>query len=1058
MQKYWQFIIFFLFVISNSLFAQIKPQRKGYMYLSSEQGLSTDLVNCLFEDSRGGIWVGTNAGLNFYDGYRFKVFNYEANNPNSLSNDKITCFVEDHQQQLWVGTDKGLCVLDLRTHKIRRVKIMNLLNQGVYRLLIDNKSNLWVASNRKMLRLSTHTQQWEFFETISEIMRQMVEFKNTSIFEYKNKQGQLILFISNPFEYIWYNHTTKEKVRKTFKKEHSKQFLMKYKRVPIAFWQALLNKNPIVDSLLRYKNWQKKELDVLDYSKGDLWLVNRGGLIQYNLTTQQVKHIYQLDKIPEINKGLSDILLDRSGTLWLGGIGITVVPTLAIGEFQLIQEKKPPTDFGLNGSSVRAVFQDNQQRIWVSAYTQPEYIGIQLLDPKNNKQQFIFTDNFPLQFKLDKTEPDKYVWVAGERHPQKINLQTLEIIPHKIADWGYFWKIVPVKADEMWCIAHPQGGNFTQKLLQYNPITHKVESFGFNYSLESLDVDKQWRVWVGAANGDFYKFDKQKKQFYFIKNIEKLTIKDIFVDKQQNIWLATLGAGLWKYNPTTKQFENFREKDGLPSNTVFSIIEDHQDNLWLGTLRGLSKFNPQSKAFLNFHTEDGLQHNEFNTNATYFNPKTNTMIFGGIGGINIFKPTDFQKNQYSPSLVLNEIEKLGKSIALTNQGLEFQHNHQINWSLPVAEAQMLTFRFSALSYYQSWRNEYAYKIEELNQDWIQLGTQNAITLTNLPAGNYTIRIKGSNHHGEWSKQDLVIHLIIQPPFWQTWWFIGLCVLGLISLISLYFYQRWLAIKKRNQWLQQEVNKRTSELKEANEEIVSQNDALDKMNRVKDRLFAIIAHDLRSPIASFQGISEQIHYFLEKNKPERVHQLREFIAKSAQNLHRLLDNLLSWAVIQRNSYSLNQQLLELKDLIEETLTPYQTMADLHQIQLENLAPSNCQIYSDKNALSSILRNLISNALKFTPEGGKISVDVSLNPSENQICIQVSDTGMGILPEKMTTIFELGADKTLPGIRGEKGIGLGLSLCYEFAQMLEGELKVESQVGRGTIFTLILAQKP
>ncbi|MCU0447192.1 MAG: ATP-binding protein [Microscillaceae bacterium] len=237
-------------------------------------------------------------------------------------------------------------------------------------------------------------------------------------------------------------------------------------------------------------------------------------------------------------------------------------------------------------------------------------------------------------------------------------------------------------------------------------------------------------------------------------------------------------------------------------------------------------------------------------------------------------------------------------------------------------------------------------------------------------------------------------------------------------------------------------------------IYRQNDRLKKTNQLKDRLFAIIAHDLRSPITSFQGISEQISYFLEKNKPERIHQLRELIAKSAQNLNHLLDNLLNWAVLQRNSWLLHKQKIDLKNLIDDNLKAFYTAAQVHQIILENLVPENCLVYTDPNALSTIIRNLLSNALKFTPEGGKINIQAKPLAHSSGYDLQVNDSGIGMSSEKAQSIFRLNAEKNSAGLRGEKGIGIGLSLCYEFAQLLSSNLQVKSQPGQGTTFSLRL----
>lgn len=267
--------------------------------------------------------------------------------------------------------------------------------------------------------------------------------------------------------------------------------------------------------------------------------------------------------------------------------------------------------------------------------------------------------------------------------------------------------------------------------------------------------------------------------------------------------------------------------------------------------------------------------------------------------------------------------------------------------------------------------------------------------------------------------------------------VSVLMLGLLGVISMLYVQ--LGKNKKQLELQHRV------IKDKNEE-------LDKLNHTKDRFFAIIAHDLRGPITAFQGISKKIDFFLKKGKTERIIQMGEQIDRAAQHVHTLLDNLLQWALLQQKTIDYSPEYIALHKLVDQALNSYENLAVAHAIELKKDIPDHISVIADTNALSTIIRNLVGNALKFTPEYGTVLVTVQ--EYENQIQLKVSDTGIGISPEKMRELFQVGKEKAKTGLHGEKGTGLGLNLCYEFAELNQGTLKVESELNKGTTFILTL----
>jgi signal transduction histidine kinase len=357
--------------------------------------------------------------------------------------------------------------------------------------------------------------------------------------------------------------------------------------------------------------------------------------------------------------------------------------------------------------------------------------------------------------------------------------------------------------------------------------------------------------------------------------------------------------------------------------------------------------------------------------------------------------------------------------------------------LPIDSAQMLTFEFAALNFYQSKRNQYAYKIEEIDTNWVQLGNQNELTLTSLTAGTYTLRIKGSNNHGVWNEEGIALKIHVVPPIWQQNWFLITILALFVASLYVSYRVRIYQLGRREEKLELQIKERTKELAAA--------------NRSKDQLFAIIAHDLRSPLTAFEDVSNQIEYFIRKNKLDRVIELGKHIDTSIQGLNILLNNLLGWALVQQNhKIQINPQPIDLSEIVERILDIYKNVAQSNQIHLKNFVKENTTIYVDIDSFQTILRNLISNALKYTPPNGSVIIQ-TIQENENVI-LTIQDTGLGMNEEQLKSIFQPNLLQSNRGIRGEKGTGLGLVLCQEFAILNHIKLEVESQPNEGTIFYL------
>ncbi|TAG86607.1 MAG: hypothetical protein EAZ20_12420, partial [Bacteroidetes bacterium] len=926
------------------------------------------------------------------------------------------------------------------------------LSQSVSVLFCDSQKGVWILTETKRIyRYDIVRNVWQYIVSIPPKLRAVAQ-----VYEHKKKQ-EIHILVERQEKYIYHLSTTQLKTlsfasRVMFAKENKQdlEIYYQFKRpADIATGEAFdVQTNYEVDvfvgkdTLLKNVEGSSLLASIITRYQDMLWFSTKTGLLQYDLYQKKIIYHYQLGENPVL-KGyvFQDFLIDKSGALWVAtnGNGILIYPPQKLGEMALIRN--------LRGRSVRSTFMDNEGNIWAGAYTTKENFGLSVLDKITQKEKkFIPLPQIPLSLTPDESSPIKYLWVGMQKYGGiiLINQITFEITKKwEKLPIREIWGIAPDTKNGLWLIAYKEQ-DVRASLVYFDVQTEKFTYFTLpNEDFKTLFLDEKQAIWIGSGQGNLYKFTPTNQQFERILQVPNTAIKAITKDNDKNIWLATLGAGLWQYNPKNKKITSFTEKEGLCSNTLYAIQADKRNNIWVGTLKGISRYNPTTQNFSNFKPEDGLQNNEFNTNASYFSEIQNSMIFGGIDGMNVFNPEKLNQNAYIPPIVLTNILQMGKPIVWRNQP---------NLTLPVSDAQMLEFQFSALSYYHSQYNQYQYKIEGLTTNWVDLGTKNSLLLSNLGAGKYVLRVKGSNHHGVWSKEELRFEIVIVPPFWQTWWFYTLVILLVLGGIIFYFYRRSKEIQNRNILLEKEVKLRTQEILVQQEEILVQNTILETLNKNKDRFFTIIAHDLRSPLLSFQGISKQINYFLKRNEHEKIEDLGKKIDKSAQNITNMLNNLLNWALLQKGEFGFNPEMLDLKLIVEENVATFQPAIINYNITLVDEISPETYIWADKIMLQTIIHNFLSNAIKFTSSEGKINLKTEKNTKG--ITFMCIDTGLGIATEKLKDIFKIEIRKNSTGLHGEKGNGIGLPLCFEFTKAHQGNIHITSELGKGTNIALFL----
>ena len=1034
----------------------------NYQHIQTKDGLANAFVNCALQDQEGFMWFGTNDGLCRYDGREFRTYRNNEEDSVFLGSNAIQSIFQLNQRYLLIGTRAGLSEMDLYTQKFSTIEFFDKKN--IISIFLDSKKTIWIVANDQLFFKENDTKKWKnYAEDFPSFSKKIV----TGIYEKMFKEENYLI-VSEAIDaapitiaQLSYKTHTEKKWKKiaispftsTYFKENEILFSFTTKTQKYASlhqeYDTSLFKVRRIENVFNISDKLGLPFSSEIEFENNLYSYNSEGVFVINTQNKQISKFIDWSKtsLKTDKYGIIGIYKDNTDNLWVytHGAGIAVVPMYTLFSLKEYKYRENEPSKSLSGASVRTVYQDNATKnIWIASYNEERKVDI--FTPKKNKKS-LSCISVPYLFR-PKLDDASELYLGTYNGVFSIKTNNTNASFKSLEQESQVHALLPLNDSTVWMAKK----YFLQK---YNLLSNIETTYPQYDKVNCLYLDKNKRVWLGSLTNGIALLDttQQTPTFYNPnKNAKNSNCKVMAIHQGSKgfFWIATTD-GMYSFDEKTKSFKNYTEQNGLPNNTVYAILEDEKYNLWLSTNYGISKFDIEKETFENYDESDGLQNNEFNQKA-YFKNAEGELFFGGINGLNVFFPKDMKRNNFVPPLYLTQIKKQDSVIHFSKP---LQQVKELR--LPIDDVQILTFDFVALNYYRPEKNQYAYKIDELQNDWVNLGNKGKLTLTGLAHGNYTLRIKASNNHGVWNEEGIILKLVLIPPVYlQNWFLISGIILFLISVYLVYKWRMY-QVKKNEKLLEEQIQNATQALANKNILFEKQNKALEKANTTQNQLFAIIAHDLRSPLTAFQDISTQINYFLKKNNPEALQELGGYIDTSVQNLNNLLNNLLNWALTQQHQIKHQPQNISLKNTLEEIKNIYQTLSQSIGIEIDIKVNTDLTVYVDKDSFQTIIRNLVSNALKFTPKNGKITLLANPSTSPNEVILKISDTGIGMDEVAQREIFELNLAHTRKGLRGEKSTGLGLVLCYEFAQMNNIDIKIESQINEGTTFILTIPRK-
>ncbi|RCW38625.1 two-component regulator propeller domain-containing protein [Marinilabilia salmonicolor] len=1103
-------LLLFLLLIWGQLFSHGQSPNLYFKSIPAQKQLSSQFTTSITQDQKGYIWIGTIDGLNRYDGQRMKIFRNNEEQNTGLANNNIQTLFADSKNRIWIGTAWGLSIYIPEIDGFKLVSSnenTNGLERSFTTRVSENRNHeILVATGASIYRYNEQTKQ--FVPVIELEGGEITSFctdRNNNLWVGQNNGGGIHLF---RYDEKYEKEELPQWISTDLENELNQLEITDLIYKDSLLWIASRGKG-ITQLNIRKQTTQKFltydynafVIDLYIDKHGALWSCDYAGLKRYNVQNNtfdeyyeepdganNVKHnpikIFQdnqfnywvlyseegldfasaqrgfqhFDGNPESYWPLGDenvfsIAEDRHGNLWTGGFngGITVFQWAQQNVTRFVPEEGNPES--LAKGSVFDLHLDSRKDMWVATYSR----GIQKFNPEING--FI-------SFSHDKNNPES---IAGN------DIRSIEEDDH-----GKFWLAV-----------HGIGIDyFNQKTGVFEHYTPKNSNLSIEWTNQVL-LDSKNNLWVATSNGlNLKKEGSDVFKVYLSYNSDNpsaLKSNDVIClheTPDSSIWVGTT-FGLYRYSPETDNFV-FHSED-FNNQYICSIEHDNEGKLWVSTHGGITEYNPATRKVFNFDTSDGLQANDFNLKASYRDGNGN-LFFGGPGGLNSFDPDNINYNLTPPTVVFTDLQIFNESV--DSFGADKPLSQHISYADTVVldySDKFFTISFTAINFIQPSKNQYAYKMEGFDSRWHYTGNNSEATFTNLNPGTYTLKVKAANNDGIWNEKGISIKVKIKPPWYMTLWF-------QMVIIALFFIVIYLVVRIRTRMLRRQkvalialvnertrrlheknnsLKKRTIELDDINRELENQkltiqqqadelkkqagelrqsNDNLQKLNNTKDRLFSVIAHDVRSPFNTIIGFSSILKELSNEGGNNLSREYAGYIYDSSNQVLALMENLLYWARSQTNEISLNTGSVSIRDIFEDNLSLLKESMIKKGIQLDSSGLDfSINFEADTEMMRIVVRNILSNAIKFTPYKGTITLKTEVK--KDQLIVSISDSGQGLTPEQIEKIKQPSQIFSTPGTHGEKGSGLGLTVCKEFVERHNGQLIVEGSPGKGSRFGFI-----
>jgi signal transduction histidine kinase/ligand-binding sensor domain-containing protein len=1100
--------IFLIFILFNTFL--VDGQAVRFDRIGVEDGLSDGWVRCFYHDDHGFMWIGTSDGLNRFDGISFKTYKPYFNGGELQGNVTVNHVLKMNNDSLLVCSDLGMYIYSYISDKLTRFPIVP--NQKpVLSCTYDNNGYLWLGTSLGLIKYNHKYEIIELFEHDKNDHNTISDNYINVVYTDSNNN----LWIGTKSGLDKYDDESG-----TFKHFYAVQHSQKLSGVDV--------------------------LTIHEDPQGRIWIgtaLNGVFLLEDINGKYQLRKVIDgivIDLLPDTDGNLW--IGHGSG----GGVSVLDISGDVDKQLDIKNYKYQPEDERtISENSIVSIYQDKNEDIWIGTFgnganyysRRDKNFNVvkEMHGPKKTIGNNLVNDIY---------EDDKYLWISTEGGLDRMDKKTgiykhYENIPgdQRSLSINSLFDIFKDSRNNLWI------GSWAGGLHRYNYKTDDFDHFmpgdtdgtiSSSY-IFSIEEDSKGNLWVATNGGGLNLFDYETGTFKAYKSdiedtcsisdnfinqvvidendnmiilmytyinfkafgsncFEKIEIPQInpdeeivnyfvvYIDSNGNTWYGS-NHGFIKYNRDDEVAQIYTVKDGLPSNSVKSILEDANGNLWLGTDNGLARFTnavkvPQNPVFINFSANDGLPSNDFKKRSSFKNER-GYMYFGTSGGYIHFHPDSIYSNELKPKTVLtsfvlnnakNDTAGVSKNIIdniFTYNRIELDYGHAD-----------FSVSYAALNYLHPQANNYKYKLEGYDDNWIYANDIRTATYTNIEPGTYTFLVYGSNNDNVWSEKPASLTIDIIPPWWKTWEFKVLLIVLVIVVVTLLVNLRIRFLKKRNIDLKRKIDERTSDLLHLNIKLGKQKSEIEKKNaelfihqtrleemvqertkaledakeraeesdRLKSAFLANLSHEIRTPMNSIMGFASLLP---EEESKGLIDQYADIIVRNSEQLTHIIDDIVLYSKLQTKLLIYTPSVFKISDLLNDVKTSFAIPVDKANVELKitGEVDGKLELFSDYNKLRQVFTNLISNAYKYTSEG---CVCIGAEMKKRSVVFFVSDTGTGIPSDETEKVFE----RFYRGSNIDKskitGTGLGLSIVKEMIELLGGKIKVESEQGKGSKF--------
>lgn len=1013
-----------------------------FVRITLEDGLSHPTVWDIAQDKYGYMWFATQNGLNRYDGYQCTVYRLDQPDSLGVGNGIVRTCYADSSGEIWVGTDDGLAYYNCDLDKFEyfssweggeKMSVHGIAELDENELLIFSNGKKLKIFDRKSLR----------FLVPENGLADIVSPSSVS------SQGDEVYIGSDEGVYIY-----------------------SISRKTLDFIPVKIEKN-------------RRKLVFVRQRPDFLWIgTEGGGLIRYDFRTERTKtYVHN----PAVKGSISSnyvrsLALDHQERLWVGTLNSLNIYDAHNDNFRVCHDDTVEPENSLQ-LSIRKIYRDVQGGMWLGTYQR----GVGYFHPL--RKQFENMNPRPGANALNvnvvnciEGDSEGNLWIGTNGGGLNCyNLQTRKFSYYTLKDGLYSNDVKNVFIDEkaglVYITCHAGGIS----VLHRN--TGRVERIVVPNMRNPYDIEpsKNGMFWISSMRS-LHLFDSRDRSFRSIKPFadgSKLPIKrlaSMFRDSKGRLWLLCekkllvceeedgrlrdcqltvlhdvernfvncvhessdgifwIGTrnGIFYFDEGKNEIRHYSEQDGLADNVVHSILEDSDGTLWMGTDRGLCHFYPQTGKFRNYTVADGLQSNLF-TSACFLSPD-GRMYFGGVSGVVSFSPESLTDNPYAPDPIIRNLKLFGKTVLPGDETGILHTNVNETERITLASRQsMFSLDFVVPNYVAGGHNLYAYMLEGYDKDWHFTGDVRSVSYSNLPHGTYRFRLKAANNDRKWSENETSLEIKVLPVWYRTWWAYLLFFTAFVCVAAGVFRYVWMRKSMRMQLEAERLDKERER----------------EVHEMKQRFFIDISHELRTPLTL---IVSPVQDLLRKVYDRPVRRQLELIERNVSRLLHLINQLMDYRRAELGVFRLKVKQTDVHELVKSIYFYYEEAARDKGVRYNMYSEVEGQSFlCDASYVELILNNLISNALKYTSEGD--SVLVSLKKEENNLLLQVEDSGCGIPSAKQSKVFE----RFYQADAGHLGAGIGLSLVKRLVDLHHGRIELHSEEGKGSRFSVYLPQE-